>query len=168
MAHDEPAGLAYADYFAAYAWVLREARARGFDPARTRTACCGAADGFDESRFCGAPGTAVCADRDRYVSWDGVHPTQHAYGAMTDLLYRGGLAYPPAADQVAGGADDAGDESALELIACVRVCFSSVVYPCLVQMLCWCHQSIQYSYRFRDRNRLSFCFVAFQTSKGFG
>ena len=92
--------VAYADYFAAYAWVLREARARGFDPARTRTACCGAGEeaaayGFDESRFCGAPGTAVCADRDRYVSWDGVHPTQHAYGEMAELLYRGGLAYPP-------------------------------------------------------------------------
>lgn len=94
--------VAYADYFAAYARVLREARARGFDPARTRTACCGAAAGaayygFDESRFCGAPGTAVCADRDRdrYVSWDGVHPTQHAYAEMAELLYRGGLAYPP-------------------------------------------------------------------------
>jgi hypothetical protein len=28
------------------------------------------------------------------VSWDGVHMTQHAYEAMTQLLYRGGLAEP--------------------------------------------------------------------------
>lgn len=91
--------VAYADYFAAYARVLREARARGFDPARTRTACCGAREaaayGFRLGRFCGAPRTTVCADRARYVSWDGVHPTQHAYEAMTELLYRGGLACPP-------------------------------------------------------------------------
>ncbi|XP_062217761.1 acetylajmalan esterase-like [Phragmites australis] len=91
------ATIAYADYYAAYVRILREARALGFDAARTRTACCGAGGGpynFDVDRMCGAPGTSACADPGGYVSWDGVHMTQHAYGVMAELLYRGGLADP--------------------------------------------------------------------------
>jgi phospholipase/lecithinase/hemolysin len=89
------ATIAYADYFGAYLRVLREARALGFDPAKTRTACCGAgAYNFDVGRMCGAPGASACSDPAAYVSWDGVHMTQHAYEAMTQLLYRGGLAEP--------------------------------------------------------------------------
>ncbi|KAL6634024.1 hypothetical protein ACP70R_026695 [Stipagrostis hirtigluma subsp. patula] len=91
------AAIAYADYFAAYVGVLRGARALGLDPARARTACCGDGGGaynFDVGRLCGAPGTSACADPGECVSWDGIHPTQHAYAAMAELLYRGGLAYP--------------------------------------------------------------------------
>jgi hypothetical protein len=36
----------------------------------------------------------VCADPGGRVSWDGIHMTQHAYGVMAELLYRGGLACP--------------------------------------------------------------------------
>ncbi|GJM85468.1 hypothetical protein PR202_ga01918 [Eleusine coracana subsp. coracana] len=91
------AAIAYADYFGAYLRVLREARALGFDAARARTACCGAGGGaynFEAGATCGAPGTAACADPSAYVSWDGVHMTQHAYGVMAEMLYRGGLAEP--------------------------------------------------------------------------
>ncbi|TVU29367.1 hypothetical protein EJB05_20931 [Eragrostis curvula] len=86
--------IAYADYFAAY---LRGARALGFDAARARTACCGAGAGaynFEAGTMCGAPGAAACADPGAFVSWDGVHMTQHAYGVMAEMLYRGGLTDP--------------------------------------------------------------------------
>lgn len=92
------ATIAYADYFAAYLGILREARALGFDAARTRAACCGAGGGdynFQVRAMCGAPGAGACADPAAYVSWDGVHMTQHAYGVMAEMLYRGGLADPP-------------------------------------------------------------------------
>ncbi|KAL6899637.1 hypothetical protein ACP4OV_006295 [Aristida adscensionis] len=105
------AAIAYADYFAAYAGVLREAAALGLDPAAARAACCGAGGGaynFEVGRMCGAPGTSVCAEPGRYVSWDGVHPTQRAYGAMARMLYRGGLAYPAPIRWPRGGEKTAG------------------------------------------------------------
>ncbi|KAJ1279864.1 hypothetical protein BS78_04G188300 [Paspalum vaginatum] len=74
------------------------ARARGFDPA---TACCGATGGaynLDLARFCGAAGTTVCADRARYVSWDGVRTDAarvRGHGRAAVPRGSGGLAYPP-------------------------------------------------------------------------
>ncbi|EAY86594.1 hypothetical protein OsI_07974 [Oryza sativa Indica Group] len=96
--------VAYADYSAAYAATLDGAAALGFDERRVFRACCGAgaggkggggAYGFDVRAMCGAPGTAACADPGRYVSWDGVHLTQRAYGVMAELLFRRGLVHPP-------------------------------------------------------------------------
>ncbi|KAL5212741.1 hypothetical protein ABZP36_023588 [Zizania latifolia] len=99
------ATVAYADYFAAYVELLGEARAaeHGFDRRVAMRACCGAAAGeaaggaygFDLRAMCGAPGTTACEDPSRYVSWDGVHLTQHAYGATAELLFHGGLVDPP-------------------------------------------------------------------------
>uniref|UniRef100_M8B2V3 GDSL esterase/lipase n=2 Tax=Aegilops tauschii TaxID=37682 RepID=M8B2V3_AEGTA len=40
-------------------------------------ACCGAYN-FNMTAFCGAAGTAACADPSEYVSWDGVHFTEAA------------------------------------------------------------------------------------------
>ncbi|KAM3410362.1 hypothetical protein ACQJBY_002521 [Aegilops geniculata] len=94
------ATVAYADYFAAYVDILRDAPRLGFDGgAALRGACCGAGGGeynFDSNRLCGAPGTTVCADPSRRPSWDGIHLTQHGYRVMTELLYRRGLACPAA------------------------------------------------------------------------
>ncbi|BAF09280.1 GDSL esterase/lipase At5g03980 [Oryza sativa Japonica Group] len=91
--------VAYADYSAAYAATLDGAAALGFDERRVFRACCGkgggGAYGFDVRAMCGAPGTAACADPGRYVSWDGVHLTQRAYGVMAELLFRRGLVHPP-------------------------------------------------------------------------
>uniref|UniRef100_A0A0E0G9K6 Esterase n=1 Tax=Oryza nivara TaxID=4536 RepID=A0A0E0G9K6_ORYNI len=96
--------VAYADYSAEYAATLDGAAALGFDERRVFRACCGAgaggkggggAYGFDVRAMCGAPGTAACADPGRYVSWDGVHLTQRAYGVMAELLFRRGLLHPP-------------------------------------------------------------------------
>uniref|UniRef100_A0A0E0CN10 Glycosyl transferase family 3 N-terminal domain-containing protein n=1 Tax=Oryza meridionalis TaxID=40149 RepID=A0A0E0CN10_9ORYZ len=90
--------VAYADYSAA---TLDDAAALGFDERRVFRACCGVggkeggAYGFDVRAMCGAPGTAACADPGRYVSWDGVHLTQRAYGVMAELLFRRGLVHPP-------------------------------------------------------------------------
>uniref|UniRef100_A0ACD5YVX9 Uncharacterized protein n=1 Tax=Avena sativa TaxID=4498 RepID=A0ACD5YVX9_AVESA len=89
--------VAYADYYAAYLDILGNAPRFGFQGGKaSRTACCGAggAYNFVSGRLCGAPGTAVCADPGGRVSWDGIHMTQHAYGVMAELLYRGGLACP--------------------------------------------------------------------------
>jgi phospholipase/lecithinase/hemolysin len=91
------ATIAYADYFAAYVQMLRGASKMGFDAASAHKACCGAGGGaynVDVDRMCGAPGTTVCARPDEYLSWDGVHLTQHSYKVMTELLYRRGLASP--------------------------------------------------------------------------
>lgn len=44
-------------------------------------ACCGGGGGaynYDDASFCGAAGTAPCADPSEYVSWDGVHYTEAA------------------------------------------------------------------------------------------
>ena len=91
------ATVTYADYFAAYLKVLGDAPRLSFEGgAAPRRACCGAggAYNFVSGRLCGAPGTTVCADPGGRVSWDGIHMTQHAYGVMNELLYRGGLACP--------------------------------------------------------------------------
>jgi lysophospholipase L1-like esterase len=48
---------------------------------RPLAACCGGGGGaynFDDAAFCGAAGTAACADPSEYVSWDGVHFTEAA------------------------------------------------------------------------------------------
>jgi phospholipase/lecithinase/hemolysin len=89
--------VAYADYFAAYLDILGDPSRFGFEGgAAPLSACCGAggAYNFVSGRLCGAPGTSVCADPGGRVSWDGIHMTQHAYGVMAELLYRGGLACP--------------------------------------------------------------------------
>jgi hypothetical protein len=88
------ATVAYANYFAAYLEILGDAPRLGFEA--PRRACCGAGGSYNyvSGRLCGAPGTTVCADPGGRVSWDGIHMTQHAYGVMAELLYRGGLACP--------------------------------------------------------------------------
>ncbi|KQK00237.1 hypothetical protein BRADI_3g48097v3 [Brachypodium distachyon] len=91
------ATISYADYFSAYVRLLRDAGRMGFDSAAATKACCGVGRGaynVDMDRMCGAPGTTVCARPNEYVSWDGVHLTQHAYKVLSDLLYHGGLASP--------------------------------------------------------------------------
>jgi phospholipase/lecithinase/hemolysin len=91
------ATISYADYFSAYVQMIRDASKMGFDGAALTKACCGAGAGaynVDVDRMCGAPGTTVCATPDEYISWDGVHLTQHAYRVMSELLYHRGLTSP--------------------------------------------------------------------------
>lgn len=51
-------------------------------------ACCGVGGkyNFNEEKMCGHPATTTCSDPSKYISWDGVHPTQEAYHIMTDYL----------------------------------------------------------------------------------
>jgi phospholipase/lecithinase/hemolysin len=91
------ATIAYADYFTAYVQMLRSASTMGFNATSAFKACCGAGGGaynVDMDRMCGATGTTVCARPDEYLSWDGVHLTQHSYKVMAELLYHRGLASP--------------------------------------------------------------------------
>ena len=88
------ATIAYADYFSVYVRLLTDAPKTGFDATAVTKACCGTGGGaynVDVDRMCGAPGTTVCATPDEYISWDGVHLTQHAYRVMSELLYNRGL-----------------------------------------------------------------------------
>ncbi|TVU29429.1 hypothetical protein EJB05_20994, partial [Eragrostis curvula] len=83
------AKIAYADYFYAYMQMLKDAGKTGFGKGSVMKACCGTGGGpynVDMDRMCGSPGTTVCAKPDAYLSWDGVHLTQHADRVMHDRL----------------------------------------------------------------------------------
>ncbi|CAL4916516.1 unnamed protein product [Urochloa decumbens] len=74
--------IVYADLYRAVTDLVVSPAKYGFGSGgRTLAACCGGGGGaynFDEDAFCGAPGTAACADPSEYVSWDGVHFTEAA------------------------------------------------------------------------------------------
>ncbi|KAF8387870.1 hypothetical protein HHK36_026532 [Tetracentron sinense] len=82
--------VVYADYYNAFQVLLHHASYLGFDAGSVQKACCGTGGDydFDLTRMCGAPGVTVCPNPERRVSWDGVHPTQKAYGHMAEWLIR--------------------------------------------------------------------------------
>lgn len=51
-------------------------------------ACCGIGGdyNFNMSRLCGTSGVPVCADPDKYVSWDGLHMTQKTHQYLSKWL----------------------------------------------------------------------------------
>lgn len=69
----------YADLYGAVAGLIASPRKYGFR-GEPLAACCGGsgAYNFNMTAFCGAAGTAACADPSEYVSWDGVHFTEAA------------------------------------------------------------------------------------------
>ncbi|KAK6123853.1 hypothetical protein DH2020_042400 [Rehmannia glutinosa] len=73
--------VVYGDYYNAYQFLLKFAY--------TSWACCGTGGkyNFDLKRMCGEDGDVpVCAEPNRYVSWDGVHLTQRGYKIMAAWL----------------------------------------------------------------------------------
>ncbi|VAH02813.1 unnamed protein product [Triticum turgidum subsp. durum] len=71
--------ILYADLYGAVADLIASPRKYGFRD-EPLAACCGGsgAYNFNMTAFCGAAGTAACADPPEYVSWDGVHFTEAA------------------------------------------------------------------------------------------
>ncbi|KAF7108204.1 hypothetical protein CFC21_108726 [Triticum aestivum] len=71
--------ILYADLYGAVADLIASPRKYGFRD-EPLAACCGGsgAYNFNMTAFCGAAGTAACADPSKYVSWDGVHFTEAA------------------------------------------------------------------------------------------
>ncbi|XP_062200489.1 GDSL esterase/lipase At1g28600-like [Phragmites australis] len=71
--------IVYADLYRAVTDLIVSPLKYGFSD-RPLAACCGGrgAYNFDAAAFCGAAGTAACADPSEYVSWDGVHFTEAA------------------------------------------------------------------------------------------
>ncbi|KAL5708933.1 acetylajmaline esterase [Ranunculus cassubicifolius] len=80
--------ILYGDYYTAFQSVLRRAPALGFDGSSVLRACCGTGGryNFDITRQCGFPGTTVCRNPVRSISWDGIHLTQNAYMHMAQWL----------------------------------------------------------------------------------
>ncbi|XP_074272900.1 GDSL esterase/lipase At5g03980-like [Silene latifolia] len=81
--------VVYGDYYSALSSVLKNAGALGFDVSSMFKACCGSGDNdynFDLTKICGTEGFEVCADPNKYISWDGIHMTQQAYKRMSQWL----------------------------------------------------------------------------------
>ncbi|KAG9452671.1 hypothetical protein H6P81_005575 [Aristolochia fimbriata] len=80
--------IQYADYYHAMLEVLDNAPRLGFTQ-RFR-ACCGVGgvNNYNGGRMCGTPGTTLCPDPSRYISWDGIHMTERTYGNLADTLFR--------------------------------------------------------------------------------
>ncbi|XP_060219139.1 acetylajmalan esterase-like isoform X1 [Lycium barbarum] len=80
--------LIYGDYYNAFLWLLQNAVSLGLDKDSLQKACCGIGGdyNFDMSKRCGDQGVPVCVDPSTYISWDGVHLTQAAYGWLARWL----------------------------------------------------------------------------------
>ncbi|XVF78861.1 hypothetical protein PTKIN_Ptkin14bG0171500 [Pterospermum kingtungense] len=80
--------IVYGDYYQAYNWLLSNARILGFDNNSLQKACCGIGGDYNYSlmKMCGASRIPVCSNPAKFVSWDGIHPTQQAYKFMARWL----------------------------------------------------------------------------------
>ncbi|KAK9697276.1 hypothetical protein RND81_08G026500 [Saponaria officinalis] len=89
---DHPnAAIVYADYYTAFNEVLQHPTYYGFEKNVIQRACCGVGDNeynFNLRRLCGKKGVIACQNPQQHISWDGIHPTQHAYHVMAKWLMR--------------------------------------------------------------------------------
>nr|WKU61930.1 acetylnorajmalan esterase 2 [Rauvolfia serpentina] len=78
--------IIYADYYNAFRFLLRNARALGFTS--TLQSCCGIGGpyNFDLNRLCGFPGVPVCRNPREYIQWDGFHYTEAAHRHIVQYL----------------------------------------------------------------------------------
>jgi phospholipase/lecithinase/hemolysin len=60
-------------------------------------ACCGEGSSYGVSGGCGYGEYQVCADPEKYGSWDGIHPTEVVYKVIADGMLRGSYTQPPIA-----------------------------------------------------------------------
>ncbi|KAL9242137.1 hypothetical protein vseg_016168 [Gypsophila vaccaria] len=81
--------IVYMDYFGALKEIIENATLLGFDETIAQKACCGVRDSeynVSVNVCCGSEEDVVCENPEKYISWDGVHFTQHTYRVMANKL----------------------------------------------------------------------------------
>ncbi|KAJ1284299.1 hypothetical protein BS78_03G193700 [Paspalum vaginatum] len=94
--------IVYADYYGASLNMFRSPLQFGFTV--PLNACCGSDAPYNcsPSILCGRPGSTVCPDPSRYISWDGLHFTEASYKVVIQGVL-GGYAKPPLSETCKGG-----------------------------------------------------------------
>ncbi|KAG8365975.1 hypothetical protein BUALT_Bualt17G0028000 [Buddleja alternifolia] len=95
--------IVYADYWNAYLTLLLNAKKYNIE--EPFKACCGSGGGkfnFNKKLLCGSPGTSVCKDPSKYMSWDGIHLTEASYKHLADLFLNQGFCSPSFSDLIKG------------------------------------------------------------------
>lgn len=90
------ATIIYADYYNAAMSIFRSTNPFGFGAAPL-AACCGSGGpyNYNASAMCGTEAARACSDPSRYISWDGMHFTEAAYGTIATGLLNGSFTVPP-------------------------------------------------------------------------
>ncbi|KNA04560.1 hypothetical protein SOVF_198470 [Spinacia oleracea] len=80
--------IVYADYYSALSWVIANAPQLGIEQGDTTKVCCGTGDNPYNfgGKGCGSPGSWICEDPNKRISWDGVHMTQEGNKGVADQL----------------------------------------------------------------------------------
>ncbi|KAJ4965309.1 hypothetical protein NE237_017158 [Protea cynaroides] len=80
--------IVYADYNAAYTWVLTHGSSLGFEVGSILKACCGVGGdyNFDLAKMCGIEGVPACSDPKKRMIWDGFHLTMKGNELMADWI----------------------------------------------------------------------------------
>ncbi|GJN18397.1 hypothetical protein PR202_gb05556 [Eleusine coracana subsp. coracana] len=94
--------IIYADYYGASLNIFRAPLKFGFTV--PLNSCCGsdAPHNCSLSVMCGNPGSVVCPDPSKYISWDGLHFTEATYKVVIQGVL-GGYATPPLSETCKGG-----------------------------------------------------------------
>ncbi|CAO2165524.1 unnamed protein product [Urochloa humidicola] len=94
--------IIYADYYGASLNIFRAPLKFGFTV--PLNACCGSDAPYNcsPSVLCGRPGSTVCSDPSKYISWDGLHFTEASYKVVIQGVL-GGYAIPPLSETCKGG-----------------------------------------------------------------
>ncbi|XP_024526024.1 GDSL esterase/lipase LIP-4-like [Selaginella moellendorffii] len=91
------ANFMYFDFYEASVDFLRNSYELGF--VNVDSACCGGGGDYNCKAGlvgCGCDRTVTpCSDPNKYMSWDGIHYTQHFYGVMADNILRRQYIDPP-------------------------------------------------------------------------
>ncbi|KAJ8467568.1 hypothetical protein OPV22_030120 [Ensete ventricosum] len=87
--------IIYANYYDAMISLFRAPQVFGFKA--PLHACCGSDGPYSVNRNapCGHRNAKVCSDPSNSVSWDGIHLTEAAYGAIASSMLEGPHANPP-------------------------------------------------------------------------
>ncbi|XP_074310221.1 acetylajmalan esterase-like [Silene latifolia] len=83
------ATIVYADYYSAFASLLKNAPRLGFNATSDlKNACCGTGGryNYDPTKMCGTPGVSACSNPDGYVIWDGINLTENAYKYLAQWI----------------------------------------------------------------------------------
>ncbi|NP_001140937.1 GDSL esterase/lipase At2g27360-like [Zea mays] len=93
--------IIYADYYGAALNIFRAPLQFGFTV--PLNACCGSDAPYNcsPSILCGRPGSTVCPDPSKYISWDGLHFTEASYKVVIQGVL-GGYAKPPLSETCKG------------------------------------------------------------------
>ncbi|CAL4962663.1 unnamed protein product [Urochloa decumbens] len=94
--------IIYADYYGASLNIFQAPLKFGFTV--PLNACCGSDAPYNCSPaiLCGTPGSTVCSDPSKYISWDGLHFTEASYKVVIQGVL-GGYAIPPLSETCKGG-----------------------------------------------------------------